>query len=44
MLYQCIVTMGGTQINAFSQTGSRKGTITIASVTGDIVITAFAEN
>ena len=44
MLQQCRVTMGGTYITAFSQTGSRKGTISIASVTGDIVITALADN
>ena len=44
MLLQCTVTMGGTQINAFTQTGGRRGTISIAEVTGDIVITALAEN
>lgn len=44
MLHQCTVTMGGTQISAFTQTGSRKGTISITAVTGDIVITALADN
>lgn len=44
-LVSTTVTMGGEDItsSAWSRTGSRKGTISIAEVTGDIVITAEAE-
>ena len=45
ILQDCKVTMGGVYLSsAFQQTGGRKGTITIANVTGDIVIYAEADN